>query len=121
MEENHTGLIAFCQEENTPHCYNAGRIQYYLNSERVIRKDNASHLVYLCIEHSSNSVGDRLSDIYSHAFFDELRAYADFNHCTKLDACHNGSIRNNYGDFPYIGFTIPRSTLLGIVAIVILC
>ena len=79
LGENYIKSIAFYQDETIPRWYNAAHVQFYLNSARDLRKDNVSRLACCCIEHSENKVIERLSEIYSHIFIDELQDYAGWD------------------------------------------
>ena len=79
LPENYIRSIAFYQEEGLPRWYNRQHIQYYINSGRDIRKDTVSCLAAHCIDASRKKAINRIENIYSHIFFDELQDYAGWD------------------------------------------
>lgn len=79
VPENYIKSIAFYQNEDTPRYYNKGHIQYFINGAHDIQKNKVSELAYKCNADSSGKVIERLEEIYSHIFFDELQDYAGWD------------------------------------------
>lgn len=79
VPENYIKFIAFYQNEDTPRYYNKGHIQYFINGAHDIQKNKVSELAYKCNADSSGKVIERLEEIYSHIFFDELQDYAGWD------------------------------------------
>lgn len=78
VPENHIRSIAFYQDEK-PKWYTAKHIQYYINNANDVRRDEVSHLAFICNLHSKEKVLKRLSDLYSDIFIDELQDYAGWD------------------------------------------
>ena len=78
VPENHIRSIAFYQDER-PKWYTAEHIQYYINNANDVRRDEVSHLAFICNLHSKGKVLKRLSDLYSDIFIDELQDYAGWD------------------------------------------
>lgn len=79
VPENYIKSIAFYQNEDTPRYYNKSHIQYFINGAHDIQKNKVSELAYKCNADSSGKVIERLEEIYSHIFFDELQDYAGWD------------------------------------------
>ncbi len=79
VPENFIKSIAFYQNEDIPRYFNKDHIQYFINAARDIQKNKASELAYKCNVDSSGKVIQRMEDMYSHIFFDELQDYAGWD------------------------------------------
>ena len=77
--ENCVKSIAFYNKELPHRIYNKTHVQYYINKSGDIVPDRVSHLAYLCNEHSGGKVVERMKEIYSHIFIDELQDYAGWD------------------------------------------
>lgn len=79
IPENYIKSIAFYQNDDTPRYFKKSHIQYFINSAHDIQKNKVSELAYICNSDSSGRVINRLEEIYSHIFFDELQDYAGWD------------------------------------------
>lgn len=77
--ENFVNSIAFYSAELPPRWYNQSHLQYFVNQSGDITPDRASHLAYLCNDHSDGRALGRMEEIYSHIFIDELQDYAGWD------------------------------------------
>ncbi len=77
--ENFVNSIAFYDTEAPPKWYNQTHVQYYVNKRGDVVSDRASHLAWICNEHSGGKVIRRIEEIYSHIFIDELQDYAGWD------------------------------------------
>ena len=79
VPENFIKSIAFYQNEDTPRYFNKGHMQYFINAAHDIQKNKVSELAYKCNADSSGKVIQRMEEMYSHIFFDELQDYAGWD------------------------------------------
>ncbi len=77
--ENFINSIAFYTQDLPPKWYNQTHLQYFINQTHDIIPDRVSHLAYLCNEYSNGKVLNRMEEIYSHIFIDELQDYAGWD------------------------------------------
>lgn len=78
LSENFVKSIAFYETEQPPR-YSSSDRRYFFNGNNDIRKDRVSHLAYLCNEHSDGKAIERMEQLYSHIFIDELQDYAGWD------------------------------------------
>ena len=79
IPDNYVSSIAFYNTEQPPRWYNSTHIQYFLNQRGDVIPDRASHLAFLCNEHSKGKAIARMEQIYSDVLFDELQDYAGWD------------------------------------------
>ena len=72
--ENFVNSIAFYDTEAPPKWYNQTHVQYYVNKRGDVVPDRASHLAWLCNEHSSGKVNKQYRDEKVRAYFLMLKA-----------------------------------------------
>ena len=77
--EDFINSIAFYNTDPPPRWYNQNHVKYFVNHSGDIIPDRASHLAYLCNEHSNGKALGRMEEIYSHVFIDELQDYAGWD------------------------------------------
>lgn len=77
--ENYVNSIAFYDTESPPRWYNQTHIQYFVNSRGDVIPDRTSHFAWLCNEHSGGKAIERIEEVYSHIFIDELQDYAGWD------------------------------------------
>lgn len=71
--------IDFQSESKAKYGITKSHVQYYLNSNHDIYRDKVSELAYLCNQHASNKVVNRIEELYSHIYIDELQDYAGWD------------------------------------------
>ena len=74
VPENFIQFIDFDNEHNKD--FKSSCIWYYINEKtHNVRENRMRHLSYVCNSHSQNKIIDRLTEIYSHIFIDEVQEY----------------------------------------------
>ncbi len=79
VPENFISSIAFYDDGPISRTYKDSHIQYYLNESKDIHKDLVSKLSNLIIKDSKSKSIQRLEEIYSNIFIDELQDYAGYD------------------------------------------
>lgn len=77
--ENYISSFAFYDTRNQHKWYKTQHVQYFINNNCDVIPDKASHLAYLCNEHSKKKAIKRMEEVYSHIFIDELQDYAGWD------------------------------------------
>lgn len=76
--ENYVKSFAFYDTQQLKQ-FNQTQLRYFVNRGGDVIPDHASHLAYLCNEHSAGNAISRLEQIYSYIFIDELQDYAGWD------------------------------------------